>query len=182
VLVHAAAGGVGLILCQWARHLGATVIGTVGTEEKARRATESGCEHVILSGQESVPDRVRAITRGAGARVVYDSIGKDTFAASLDCLAPRGLLVLFGQSSGKVEPFDPQILNFKGSLFLTRPSLAHYAGSRTDLALSSSRLFEAVLRGAVKIHVGQTFALRDAARAHEALEARRTTGSTVLTP
>jgi NADPH2:quinone reductase len=182
VLVHAAAGGVGLILCQWAKHLGATVIGTVGSEEKARLALANGCDHALFYQRENIPDRVRAITGGAGVRVVYDSVGRDTFEASLDCLAPRGLLALFGQSSGKVAPFDPQLLNFKGSIFLTRPSLAHYTGTRADLVLSSSRLFEAVLRGAVKVHIGQTYALRDAARAHEALEARRTTGSIVLTP
>jgi NADPH2:quinone reductase len=182
ILVHAAAGGVGRILCQWAKHLGATVIGTVGSDEKARLATESGCDHPILYTREDVAKRVREITGGAGVAVVYDSVGKDTFTASLDSLAPRGMLALYGQSSGSVGPFDPQLLNQKGSLFLTRPSLIHYTGTRADLALSASRLFSAVESGAVKIHIGQTYALRDAARAHADLEARKTTGSTVLLP
>lgn len=182
VLVHAAAGGVGLILCQWARALGARVIGTVGSDEKAELAAAHGCEHPIVSTREDVALRVRAITGNAGCRVVYDGVGKDTFAASLDCLRPLGMLVLFGQSSGKVPPFDPALLAAKGSLFLTRPTLATYTASRADLLLSAGRLFDAVGSGAVKIRIGQTFPLRDAARAHADLEARRTTGSTVLLP
>jgi NADPH2:quinone reductase len=182
VLVHAAAGGVGRILCQWAKHLGATVIGTVGSDEKARLAAESGCDHPILYSREDVAKRVREITGGAGVAVAYDSVGKDTFTASLDSLAPRGMLALYGQSSGPVGPFDPQLLNQKGSLFLTRPSLIHYTGTRADLVESASRLFSVVESGAVEIHIGQTYALRDAARAHADLEARKTTGSTVLLP
>lgn len=181
VLVHAAAGGVGLILCQWAKELGATVIGTVGSAEKAKLAAANGCDHPIVYTKEDVASEVRKLTSGAGVQVVYDSVGKDTFEASLDCLAQRGYLVLYGQSSGKVAPFDPQILNYKGSLFFTRPTLAHYTGTRDDLTLSSSRLFSVVKNGAVKIHIGQTYPLKDAARAHTDLEARRTTGSTVLT-
>jgi len=182
VLVHAAAGGVGLILCQWARELGATVIGTVGSEEKAQLARENGADFAIVHGREDVAARVREITRGKGVRVVYDSIGKDTFQSSLESLAPRGTLVLFGQSSGKVAPFDPQILSQRGSLFLTRPTLGHYTATREELTLSADRLFQVVQSGAVKIRVGATFPLRDAARAHVELEARRTTGSTVLVP
>lgn len=182
VLVHAAAGGVGLILCQWAKHLGARVLGTAGSEEKARLAQENGCEQTILYTRENVAERVRSLTGGKGCSVVYDSVGKDTFLASLDCLAPRGMLVLFGQSSGKVPPFDPSLLAMKGSLFLTRPALASYTATREDLVLSSSRLFDVVTGGALKIRIGQTYPLRDAARAHADLEARKTTGSTVLLP
>lgn len=182
VVVHAAAGGVGLILCQWAKHLGATVIGTVGSEEKAALARDNGAHHTILYKDEDVAARVREITHGKGARVVYDSVGKDTFEASLDSLGRRGMLVLFGQSSGRVEEFDPQVLNQKGSLFLTRPTLAHYTGTREELQLSAGRLFQAVQSGAVKIRVSATFPLREAARAHVELEARRTTGSIVLLP
>jgi NADPH2:quinone reductase len=182
VLVHAAAGGVGRILCQWAKYLGATVLGTVGNDEKARVAAESGCDHPILYTREDVAKRVRELTHGAGVAVVYDSVGKDTFAASLDSLAPRGMLALYGQSSGSVGAFDPQLLNQKGSLYLTRPSLAHYTATRADLVTSASRLFSAVESGTVKIHIGQTYALRDAARAHADLEGRKTTGSTVLLP
>lgn len=182
ILVHAAAGGVGLILCQWAKALGATVIGTVGSDEKARLAAVNGCDHPIVYTKSDVASEVKRLTGGAGVRVVYDSVGKDTFAASLDSLAQRGYLVLFGQSSGKVEAFDPQILNYKGSLFFTRPTLAHYTATRADLELSTSRLFDVVKSGAVKIHIGQTYPLREAARAHAALESRRTTGSTVLVP
>ena len=182
VLVHAAAGGVGLILCQWARALGATVIGTVGSEDKARLAAANGCEHPLISSRENVAARVREITGGAGVRVVYDSIGKDTFGTSLDCVARRGMLVLFGQSSGKVGPVDLQVLNAKGSLFVTRPTLFDYTASRAELVDSAACVFEMVKRGAVKIHVGQTYPLRDAGRAHADLEARRTTGSTVLVP
>jgi NADPH2:quinone reductase len=182
VLVHAAAGGVGLILCQWAKVLGATVIGTVGNEEKARLAAENGCDHPIIYTKTNFVSEVRKITSGGGVRVVYDSVGKDTFDGSLDCLAQRGYLVLYGQSSGKVASFDPQVLNYKGSLFFTRPTLAHYTATREDLLLSTSRLFSAVKSGAVKIRVGQRYPLREAARAHADLEARKTTGSTVLVP
>jgi NADPH2:quinone reductase len=182
VLVHAAAGGVGLLLCQWARHLGARVIGTVGTDEKAALAANNGCEHTIVYSREDVSGRVRALTAGAGVRVVYDSVGKDTFASSLDCLAPRGMLALFGQSSGKVAPIDPQILNAKGSLFLTRPSLAHYVGERAELVASADAVFGAVREGTLSVKVGAEYALKDAAKAHADLEARRTTGSTVLIP
>jgi NADPH2:quinone reductase len=182
VLVHAAAGGVGLILCQWAKELGACVLGTVGSDQKAEIAAANGCDHPIVYTKQNFATEVRKLTSGAGVQVVYDSVGKDTFEGSLDCLAQRGYLVLFGQSSGKVEAFDPQILNYKGSLFFTRPTLAHYTATREDLVLSSSRLFSVVKNGAVKLHVGQTYPLREAARAHEDLEARRTSGSSVLIP
>ena len=182
ILVHAAAGGVGLIVCQWARTLGATVIGTVGTKDKAELANTHGCDHVIVTGEEDVVARVREITGGEGVSVVYDSVGKDTFMRSLDCLRPRGLMVSFGQASGMVPPLDMSILSAKGSLFLTRPTLMTYTASREDLVASAAALFDAVLRGAVRIEVRQTYPLQDAARAHADLEARRTTGSTVLLP
>jgi NADPH2:quinone reductase len=182
ILIHAAAGGVGLIACQWAKALGATVIGTVGTEEKATLARAHGCDHTILYRHESIVERVREITGGEGVPVVYDSIGKDTFEASLDCLRPRGILVSFGNASGPVAPFDPGILAQKGSLYITRPTLMTYTASREDLLASAKELFEVVLSGAVKIEIGQTYALADAAQAHRDLEARKTTGSTVLIP
>ncbi len=182
ILFHAAAGGVGLIACQWARTLGATVIGTVGTKDKAELANTHGCDHVIVTGEEDVVARVREITGGEGVSVVYDAVGKDTFMRSLDCLRPRGLMVSFGQASGMVPPLDISILSAKGSLFLTRPTLMTYTASREDLVMSATALFDAVLRGAVKIEIRQTYPLRDAARAHADLEARRTTGSTVLLP
>ena len=182
ILVHAAAGGVGLILCQWAKHLGATVIGTVGSEEKAAVARAHGCDHPILYRTENVVDRVREITGGAGVPVVYDSVGKDTFASSLDCLAPLGLMVTFGSSSGPVPPVDVAVLSAKGSLFLTRPTLFTYTAKRADLPASATDLFDVVRRGAVRIAVNQTYPLREAAQAHRDLEARRTTGSTVLLP
>jgi len=182
VLVHAAAGGVGLILVQWAKLLGARVIGTVGNDAKAELVRAVGCDEVIVYGQEDVARRVRELTRGAGVQVVYDSVGKDTFDGSLDCLAPRGMLALFGQSSGKVAPFDPQLLNSKGSLFLTRPTLAHYVSERRELLESAGRVFAAVLSGSVKVKIGATYPLREVARAHIELEARRTTGSTILLP
>jgi NADPH2:quinone reductase len=181
-LVHAAAGGVGLILCQWAKHLGATVIGTVGSEEKAKLAREHGCDHVVLYRTEDVPARVRELTNGAGVPVVYDSVGKDTFASSLDCLRPRGLMVTFGQSSGAVPPFDPRLLSQKGSLYLTRPTLGDYVRARADLETTARELFEVIASGAVRVRVAQTYPLRDADRAHRDLEARKTTGSTVLLP
>ena len=181
VLVHAAAGGVGLLLCQWAHHLGATVIGVVSTAAKADLARQNGADHVII-GQQSVPAEVKRITGGAMVPVVYDSVGKDTFQASLDCLAPRGLMVTYGSSSGPVPPVDPSILAAKGSLFLTRPSLATYVAKRIELERRSADLFAVVASGAVRAGVHQTFALKDAAAAHTALESRATTGSTVLLP
>ncbi len=182
ILFHAAAGGVGLIACQWARTLGATVIGTVGTKDKAELANTHGCDHVIVTSEEDFVARVREITRGEGVSVVYDAVGKDTFMRSLDCLRPRGLMVSFGQASGTVPPLDISILSAKGSLFLTRPTLMTYTASREDLVTSATALFDAVLRGVVRIEVRQTYPLRDAARAHADLEARKTTGSTVLIP
>jgi NADPH:quinone reductase len=182
IVFHAAAGGVGLIACQWAKHLGATVIGTVGSDEKARLARAHGCDHVIIYGREDVPARVRELTGGRGVRVVYDGVGKDTFAASLDCLSPRGLLVAFGQSSGPVPPFDILTLSTKGSLFLTRPTTSHYVGTKDALRAAAAELFEVVMSGAVRIEVPQSFPLEEAAAAHAALAARRTTGSTVLVP
>jgi NADPH:quinone reductase len=182
IVFHAAAGGVGSIATQWAKHLGATVIGTAGSEEKARLARAHGCDHVILYKQEDVPARVREITGGRGVRVVYDGVGKDTFAGSLDCLAPRGLLVTFGQASGPVPPLDVLTLSGKGSLFLTRPTLVHYAATRETLRAAAAELFAVVTSGAVKVEVAQTFPLREAAAAHAALQGRKTTGSTVLIP
>jgi NADPH2:quinone reductase len=182
ILVHAAAGGVGLILCQWAKHLGATVIGTVGTEEKATLARAHGCDHPVVYTREDFVERVRELTGGAGVPVVYDSVGKDTFLRSLDCLAPRGLLVSYGQSSGPVPPFNVGVLSSKGSLFLTRPTLMTYTAKREDLLASAAELFAVVRAGAVKIEIKQTYALKDAAIAHRDLEARKTTGSTVLIP
>jgi NADPH2:quinone reductase len=182
ILVHAAAGGVGLIVCQWGKALGATVIGAVGTKDKVALANTHGCDHVIVTGEEDFVARVREITGGEGVSVVYDSVGKDTFMRSLDCLRPRGLMVSFGQASGMVPPLDISILSAKGSLFLTRPTLMAYTASREDLLASAAALFDAVLRGVVRIEVRQTYPLRDAARAHADLEARRTTGSTVLLP
>ena len=181
VLVYAAAGGVGLLLCQWAHHIGATVIGVVSTEAKAELARQNGAAHVIVGAQD-VPAEVKRITGGAMVPVVYDSIGKDTFQASLNCLAPRGLMVTFGSSSGPVPPVDVSILAAKGSLFLTRPSLATYTARRADLERMSADLFAVVASGAVRAGVHQTFPLKDAAAAHAALESRATTGSTVLVP
>ena len=182
VLFHAAAGGVGLIACQWAKHLGATVIGTVGSDEKAALARAHGCDHPIVYTRENFTERVGELTDGAGVPVVYDAVGRDTFEGSLDCLAPRGMLVSFGQSSGKIDPFDLGILSAKGSLYLTRPTLMTYTASRTDLEASAQALFDVVGRGAVRITVNQTFPLAEAAAAHRALESRRTTGSTILLP
>ncbi len=182
ILVHAASGGVGLIACQWAKHIGATVIGTVGSEEKAELARAHGCDHAILYTRENFAERVKEITDGAGVPVVYDSVGHDTFEGSLDCLRPRGVLALFGQSSGPVTELNPQILAAKGSLYLTRPSLMVYNAKREDFVESANALFEVVASGAVKIEINQTYALKDAAQAHRDLEARKTTGSTVLLP
>ena len=180
VLFHAAAGGTGLIACQWLKHLGATVIGTVGTREKAELVKAYGCDHPIVYTEESFVDRVRELTGGKGVPVVYDSVGRDTFDDSLRCLQPRGLMVSFGNASGAVEPFRPAILAQKGSLFLTRPTLANYTSTREELEETTADLFDVVGSGAVRIEVNQTYALQDAAQAHRDLEARKTTGSTVL--
>ena len=182
ILLHAAAGGVGLIASQWARHLGATVIGTVGSDEKAELARAHGCHHVIVYSRENFVERVREITSGQGVAVVYDSVGKETFLGSLDCLRPLGMMVSFGNASGPVPPFEPGILAAKGSLFLTRPTLMTYTAQRPDLLASAADLFAVVQSGAVKIEVRQTYPLAEAAQAHRDLEARRTTGSTVLLP
>ena len=182
ILFHAAAGGVGLIACQWAKALGATVIGTVGSREKAELARAHGCDHPLLYREENWVARVREITDGAGVGVVYDSVGKDTFMQSLDCLRPMGMLVSFGQASGPVEAFDPGVLAAKGSLFLTRPTLMTYTADRADLLASAAELFEVVQAGQVRIEVKQTYPLQEAAAAHRDLEARKTTGSTVLLP
>ncbi len=181
ILVHAAAGGVGLILCQWAKAIGAVVIGVVSTDEKAALAKAHGAQHVIV-GYNNLKAEVKQITGGAMVSVVYDSVGRDTFAASIDCLAPLGMMVSYGSSSGPVPPVDLGMLSAKGSLFLTRPTLATYTAKRSDLEASARELFDIVTSGAVRIEVNQTFALRDAADAHRALEARTTTGSTVLLP
>ncbi len=182
ILVHAAAGGVGQILCQWAKHLGAHVIGTVGSDEKAVLAKKCGCKHVIVTSKEKIVERVKAITKGAGVPVVYDGVGKDTFMDSLDCLSPRGLMVSYGNASGAVPPFSPGILTQKGSLFLTRPTLKDYTASREELLLAARELFAVVKTKAVKIAINQTYPLSEAAQAHRDLEARKTTGSTVLLP
>ena len=180
ILMHAAAGGVGQIACQWAKHLGATVIGTVGSDEKAALARAHGCDHVIVYTREGFVERVREITAGRGVRVVYDGVGKDTFAGSLDCLQPRGLLVMFGQSSGLVPPFDLGVLSAKGSLYVTRPTLGTYAATPGGLRRMAGDLFQVVLSGAVHIEPPRQFPLREAASAHAALESRATTGSIVL--
>ena len=181
ILVHAAAGGVGLILCQWAAAIGATVIGTVSTDEKAELARAHGCHHPIVYTRQDFVAEVERITSGAKLPVVYDSVGRDTFMRSLDCLRPRGLMVSFGQSSGPVEPFSPSVLQQKGSLYLTRPTLFHYIAGRAELEASAAELFEMVASGKVRIDVHQRFPLEQAAAAHRALEARATSGSTVLT-
>jgi NADPH2:quinone reductase len=182
ILIHAAAGGVGLIVCQWAKALGCTVIGTVGSDEKAAMARAHGCDHPIVYTRENFTERVREITRGEGVPVVYDSIGKDTFTASLDCLRPLGMMVTFGNSSGPVPPVDTLELSRRGSLFLTRPSLFAYAAKRSDLLQMAGELFEVVQSGQVKIEVGQTYRLQEAAQAHRDLAARKTTGSSILLP
>ena len=182
ILVHAAAGGVGLILCQWARALGATVIGTVSNRAKAELAKAHGCHYPLITAEEDFVKRTRDLTGAKGVRVVYDSVGKDTFMRSLDCLAPRGLMALFGQSSGPVEPFNPGLLAAKGSLFLTRPTLMTYNAKRADLVASAAALFDVVRAGKVRIEINQTYPLAEAATAHRDLEARKTTGSTVLLP
>jgi NADPH2:quinone reductase len=182
ILFHAAAGGVGLIACQWARAIGANLIGTVGSKEKAELAKAHGAAHVINYNEEDVVERVLEITNGAKVPVVYDSVGKDTFTRSLDCLRPLGLMVSFGNSSGPVPPFSLSELASRGSLYITRPSLAHYAATRADLEAMAADLFNMVTSGKVKIEVNQKFPLADAAKAHIALESRKTTGSTILLP
>jgi NADPH2:quinone reductase len=182
VLIHAASGGVGSIATQWAHHLGATVIGTVGSPEKAELAKAQGCDHTILYRDEDFVALVAEITGGAKCDVVYDSVGQAAYPGSLDCLKPLGIWVLFGQSSGPVKTFDPVMLSQKGSLFMTRPTLFSYTATPETLAETANDLFEAVASGAVKIEIGNRFALSDAADAHRALEGRQTTGSTVLIP
>lgn len=181
ILFHAAAGGVGLIACQWAKALGATVIGTVGTEEKAKLAKAHGCDHPIVLGREDFVERVKEITKGEKLPVVYDSVGKDTFLKSLDCIRQHGLMVSFGQASGPIGPIDLGIFGLKGSLLFTRPTLNTYAAKRADLVAMAKDLFEVVLSGKVKIEINQTYALKDAVQAHRDLEGRKTTGSTVFT-
>ena len=180
ILVHAAAGGVGLMLCQWAKHLGATVIGTVSSDEKAALAKANGCDYPVIYTREDFQARVLEITNGQKVPVVYDSVGVDTFAKSLDCLAPLGMMVLFGQASGPVPPFELGTLAAKGSLFITRPTLFSYTAKRDDLVTTAQELFEVVGKGVVKIAVNQTYPLAEAAQAQRDLEARKTTGSTVL--
>jgi NADPH:quinone reductase len=182
ILFHAAAGGVGLIACQWAKHLGATVIGTVGSADKVDLARQHGCDHVVLYRDEDFVKRVKEITGGKGCEVVYDGVGKATFPASLDCLKPRGYFVSFGSASGPIEAFNIGILNTKGSLFATRPSLGHYIATPQDLAATAKDLFDVVASGAVKISIHARYPLKDAVEAHRALESRATTGATVLVP
>lgn len=181
VLFHAAAGGVGLIFCQWARHIGATVIGTVGSTDKAALAEDNGCHHTVLYKDNSFVDAVKTITRGAGVSVVYDGVGKDTFFDSLDCMSKRGLMVSFGNASGPPPPLEVGLLGQKGSLFVTRPTLFDYTGTRPELEKATSELFALVASGAIKIGVGQKYTLENAAAAHTDLEGRKTVGSTILT-
>jgi NADPH2:quinone reductase len=182
VVVHAAAGGVGLLLCQWAKSLGAKVIGVVGSQPKADLARKNGCRYTLILGQDDIVARVKEITRGEGVAVVYDAVGKDAFMLSLDCLRPLGMMVSFGNASGPVPPIAPLELSKRGSLFLTRPTLVHYFAKRADLESGARELFAAVKSKKVKVHIGQTYPLAEAAKAYEDLEARRTTGSTVLIP
>jgi NADPH2:quinone reductase len=182
IVFHAAAGGVGQIGVQWAASLGATVIGTTTSPEKVALAKQNGCAHVLNTRDAGWEKKVREITGGAGVPVVYDSIGKDTFLAGLDCLAPRGIMVTYGNASGPVDPFAPGILAAKGSLFVTRPTLAHYTRTRAELQETADDLFAVVASGAVKIAINQRYALKDAARAHDALTSKQTTGATILTP
>ena len=182
ILVHAAAGGVGLILCQWARSLGATVIGVVGSDAKAELAKKHGCGHVLISGRDELVAGVKALTRGAGVAVVYDAVGKDTFMEALDCLRRLGMMVTFGNASGPPPAISPLELSKRGSLFLTRPTLFNYIGSREELTAGARELFSAVRSRKVRVVIGQRYALREAAEAHRDLEGRRTTGSTVLIP
>ena len=181
ILIHAAAGGVGLLVCQWAKALGATVIGTVGSEEKAELARNHGCAHPIVYTKQDFVAEVNRITAGEKLPVVYDSVGRDTFMKSLDCLKLRGLMVSFGNASGPVDPISPLLLSQKGSLYLTRPTLFHYVATREELEKSAGELFAMVESGKVKVEVKQRFPLKDAAEAHRQLEARKTTGSTILT-
>jgi NADPH2:quinone reductase len=181
-LVHAAAGGVGLLICQMARQRGARVIGTVSTEEKAALAREAGASEVILYSEVDFEVETKRLTDGAGVEVVYDSVGRTTFAKSLNCLAPRGVMVLFGQSSGAVEPFDPQVLNQKGSLFLTRPTIGHYTATRRELLQHASAVLHGVADGNLLIRIGGEFPLAQASEAHRRLESRRTTGKLLLIP
>jgi NADPH2:quinone reductase len=181
-LVHAAAGGVGLLLCQIARRQGARVIGTVSTDEKAALAREVGADEVILYTRQDFATETRRLTGGAGVQVVYDSVGRTTFAKSLDCLAPRGMMVLYGQSSGPAEPVDPQVLSQKGSLFLTRPTLAHYVATKAELLERASAVLGWVADGSLKVRIGHEFPLAAAAEAHTELESRRTTGKVLLIP
>jgi NADPH:quinone reductase len=182
LLWHAAAGGVGLIACQWAKHLGATIIGTAGSDDKCKLAKEAGATHVINYKTENFVERVKAITGGKMCDVVYDSVGKDTYPASLDCLKPLGLFVTFGNASGSIAGIDPGVLAAKGSLYVTRPSLMSYVASRADLVETANDLFDVVKKGIVKIAVNHTYPLKDAAQAHRDLEARKTTGSIILLP
>jgi NADPH2:quinone reductase len=182
IVIHAAAGGVGLFAVQWARHLGARVIAVVGSDEKATLAREHGAHDAIVTSREDFVARVREITGGKGVPVVYDSVGKDTFTGSLDCLRPLGLMVTYGNASGPVPPFSALELSKRGSLFLTRPTLFHYIATKGDLNRAARELFEVVGSGAVNVRIGQTYRLQDAAEAHRDLESRRTTGSTVLVP
>ena len=182
ILVHAAAGGVGLILCQWGKALGANVIGTVGTEDKGKLAQANGCDHIIYYRKEDFAARVKEITKGELCAVVYDGIGKTTFPASLDCLRPLGMFASFGSASGQVEAFNINILQTKGSLFATRPTLNTYAAKRADLLDIAKNLFDVVGSGKVKIPINQKYKLKDAAKAHQDLEGRNTTGSTILVP
>ncbi|MBX9811349.1 MAG: quinone oxidoreductase [Burkholderiales bacterium] len=182
ILVHAAAGGVGQILCQWSKHLGATVIGTVGSEEKAAIAKKAGCKYVIVTSKEKFVERVKEITKGKGVPVLYDGVGKDTFMDSLDCISPLGMMVSFGNASGAVPPLNLGLLAQKGSLFVTRPTLFTYTAEREELERAAKELFAVVKSRAVKISINQTYALKDAAQAHIDLESRKTTGSTVLLP
>lgn len=182
ILLHAAAGGVGLIACQWAKALGAKVIGTVGSDEKAKLARKYGCDYPIVYTRENFVDAVRQITKGKGVPVVYDAVGKDTFPASLDCLQPRGLFAVYGAASGPLPPIDTVMLMRKGSLFLTRVNAYHYLATRSAMLQSSGALFRLVRSGRIKVEVNQTYALKDAARCHQEMESRRTTGSSVLIP
>lgn len=182
ILWHAAAGGVGLIACQWAKHLGATVIGTVGSDDKVSLARENGCAHVLNTRSDDWVKRVREITNGEGVPVVYDSIGKDTWNGSLDCLAVRGMMVSFGNASGAVPAFEPGLLSAKGSLYLTRPTLVHYTRNARELQATANDLFAVIESGVVKIQINQRFKLAEAAKAHEALHSRATTGATILIP
>lgn len=180
ILFHAAAGGVGLIACQWAKNLGATIIGTVGSEEKAEMARDNGCDHVINYNTDDFSARVKEITNGKGVAVVYDGVGKSTFEKSLDCLSKRGTMVTFGNASGPVDPVSPLVLTQKGSIFLTRPSLMDYTETTEEYRASAADFFNVVKSGAVKISINQRYALKDAAQAHRDLESRKTTGSSIF--